>query len=155
MTKGMTPIRALRPAKVGNVQIAPSGAPLRADERGPFLIDTTENLIRQGHLVAPSEFQALMGWTSPQSASRALAAHRIFAMEIEGQRYFPTFFAHAIYNRRHLAAVTKQLGDLPGGAKLQFFGSRKGSLSGWTPLEALAAGRLKMVLQLASAYAEA
>lgn len=120
----------------------------------PPLLDTIENLIRQGHLVPLREFQALMGWTSSRSVARALLAHRIFAMDVEGQPHFPAFFADAIYSRRHLAAVTKQLGDLPGGAKLQFFGSRKGSLNGQTPLEALAAGQLETILRLAAAYAE-
>lgn len=72
----------------------------------------------------------------------------------EEQRYFPAFLADALYNRRHLAAVSRQLGSLPGGAKLQFFGSRKGSLNGQTPLEALAAARLEMISRLAAAYAE-
>ncbi|RCW71799.1 hypothetical protein [Pseudorhodoferax soli] len=120
----------------------------------PPLLDTIENLILQGHLVPLRDFQALMGWTSSRSVARALVAQRIFAMDVEGQPYFPAFFADAIYSRRHLAAVTKQLGDLPGGAKLQFFGSRKGSLNGQTPLEALAAGWLETILRLAAAYAE-
>ena len=46
------------------------------------------------------------------------------------------------------------LGDLPGGAKLQFFLTRKGSLGGETPLQALAAGRVAKVKDIAAAFAE-
>jgi len=144
----------MRTRQVVNVPGGMPMASLHTEGHGPPLIDSVENLIRQGHLVPLREFQTLMGWTSPQTVPRALAAHRIFAMDVRGVPYFPAFFADATYSRRHLAAVTKQLGDLPGGAKLQFFGSRKGSLSGQTPLEALAAGRLEMALRLAAAYAE-
>lgn len=153
MKKATVGARATRSGHVVNVPASAPMASLHTQEYEP-LIDSTWNLIRRGHLIPLREFQALMGWTSPQSVARALAAHRIFAMDVEGQPYLPAFFADAIYRRRHLAAVTKQLGDLPSGAKLQFFGSRNGSLGGQTPLEALAAGRLEIVLRLAAAYAE-
>lgn len=154
MKKPTADAHGMRTRQVVNV---PAGMPMASphtEDHRPPLIDSIDNLIRQGQLVPLGEFQALMGWTSSRSVARALAAHRIFAMDVEGQPYFPAFFADAIYSRRHLAAVTRQLGDLPAGAKLQFFGSRKGSLSGQTPLEALAAGRLEIVLRLAGAYAE-
>lgn len=154
MKRATVVAREMRAPQVATVQVTMPVAPLRAEIQRPLIIDTTENMILQGHLVPRPEFQALMGWTSPRSLTSALAAHRIFAMDFGEYLYFPVFFADAMYNRRHLAAVTKQLGNLPGGAKLQFFGSRKGSLSGQTPLEALAAGRLEMVLRLAAAYAE-
>ena len=46
------------------------------------------------------------------------------------------------------------LGDLPGGSKLQFFVTRKGSLGGKTPLEALATGGLAKVKDVTSAFVE-
>lgn len=145
MTKGKLVARAIQPAQVGSIQ---AGTP------APPLLDSTENLILRRHLVPLRTFQALIGWTSPRSVAKALGAHSIFAIDLKGQLYFPAFYADAIYSRRHLAAVKKQLGALPAGAKLQFFGSRKASLGGQTPLEALAAGRqLATVMQLAAAYA--
>lgn len=140
--------------RVASIQAGTPAALRRVEVQQPPLLDTPENLIRQQHLVPLGEFQARMSWKSPQSVSRALAAHRIFSMDVEGQAYFPTFFADAMYSRKHLAAVTRQLGNLPGAAKLQFFGSRKGSLNGQTPLQALAAGQLETILRLAAAYAE-
>jgi hypothetical protein len=53
-----------------------------------------------------------------------------------------------------IEAVAKVLEDLPDGSKLQFFLSHKGSLGGITPLEALAAGRMEEVLDVAAAFAE-
>lgn len=154
MKKAEVVARPMLPTRVANIQAGTPAALLRAEVQQPPLLDTPENLVRQQHLVPLREFQAQMKWASPQSVSRALAAHRIFSMDVQSQPYFPAFFADAIYRRRHLAAVTKQLGDLPGGAKLQFYGSRKGSLNGKTPLEALAAGQLETILRLAAAYAD-
>lgn len=121
----------------------------------PPIIDTTTNMVRAGYLIPSAEFRSMMGWRAPASLSKALAAGRVFALTSEGQEHFPSFFADPTYNRRQLYQVTKMLGNLPGGAKLQFFLARKGSLSGATPLAALASGRLEQVLRMAGAYAEA
>lgn len=120
----------------------------------PLVIDTTWNMIQKRQLVLASEFQCLMGWTSRRSVPRALAERRIFALEYDGQPYIPTFFANTSFKRRHLAAVSQALSCLPGGAKLQFFLARNAALGGDTPFQALAAGRLDKVLDLAAAYAE-
>lgn len=117
-------------------------------------INTTAELVRLGHLVSEAEFHKLMGWSSGQAVASALATRRVFAMELDSKRYFPSFFADPAYAREHLEAVAKQLGNLPGGAKFQFFVSRKGSLNGKTVLEALEAGKLELVLRLATAYSE-
>lgn len=120
----------------------------------PFVLDTTEEMVRHGYLVSRAEFQKLMGWSSAQTVARALADHRVFALALDSEMFFPTFFGDAAFDRRHLAAVSKMLGDLPGGAKLQFFISRKGSLGGKIVLEALADGQLERVLCNAAAFAE-
>lgn len=145
--------RTLRPVE-RNSRTALPAHPVREGDQEPLVVDSTTNLIRKRHLVSASEFQVLMGWTSPRSLARAVAARRIFAMTCEGQQYLPAFFSDPTYSRRQLSAVSRALGDLPGGAKFQFFVSRKGSLAGATPLEALSAGRLQKVLELAAAYVE-
>lgn len=121
----------------------------------PLVIDTTENMVKNGLLVKPDRFQELMGWATRQAVWKALASNRVFAMSLGPDRFFPVFFASHDYERKHLEEVTKALGDLPGGAKMQFFLSRKGSLNGKTVLEALAAGQVEKVLGLAAANAEA
>jgi len=119
-----------------------------------ILMDTTENMVRNGHLVSSATFQQLMGWASQQTVQAGLTEKRIFSMALDGEHYFPSFFADSAYDVKQLSAVTKTLGDLPGGAKMQFFVSKKGSLRGKTTLEALAAGQFVQVMRSAAAFAE-
>jgi hypothetical protein len=77
-----------------------------------------------------------------QALSKALAARRVFFVEHQGARYYPSFFADPKYERRQIETVSKALGDLPGGAKLAFMTTPKASLAGRTPLEALAVGEV-------------
>jgi hypothetical protein len=116
--------------------------------------DTTEAMVEKGQLIDPVKFQELMGWKSRQAVWKAAHSNRVFFIEHRAQRYFPTFYANPAYQRSHLEAVTKILGDLPGGSKLQFFLTRKGSLGGKTSLEALATGDLAKVKRVAEAFAE-
>ncbi len=122
---------------------------------GPLILDTPEAMIHRGQLVPPAEFQQLMGWATRQAVWKAVENHRVFYLAHKAERYFPTFYSDTAHDRRRLGAVTKLLGDLPGGSKLQFFLTRKGSLGGETPLQALAAGRFAKVRDVAAAFAEA
>lgn len=101
----------------------------------------TDGLIRQHALLDSGVFITRLGWTR-QALSKALAARRVFFVEHQGARYFPAFYSDKRYDRRHLEAITKLLGDLPGGAKLQFFLNPRGSLGRRTPLQALERGQL-------------
>lgn len=119
-----------------------------------WILDTTEAMVNKGQLVPPSQFKDLMGWAGRQAVWKAAESHRVFYLTYKAERYFPAFYCDPTYDRRHLEAVTKVLGDLPGGSKLQFFLTRKGSLGGDTPLQALAAGRVAKVKDVAAAFAE-
>lgn len=119
-----------------------------------WVLDTTEAMVDTGQLVPPTEFKDLMGWASRQAVWKAAESHRVFYLTYNAERYFPTFYCDPTYDRRHLEAVTKVLGDLPGGSKLQFFLTCKGSLGGDTPLQALASGRVAKVKDVAAAFAE-
>lgn len=110
-------------------------------------------LIRKKALLPPTVFCERMSWTK-QSLSKALLANRVFFVEEEGMRYYPAFFADRSMERRHLEAVSKLLGDMPGSAKLQFFDTAKGSLGGVTPLQALKEGKFEAVKTAAAAFAE-
>ena len=118
------------------------------------ILDTAEDLIKKGQLLDASTFQEAMGWKTRQAISKAVEDRRVFAIMHKSARYYPAFYADPRYDRTHLEAVAKQLADLPGGAKLQFFLTRKGSLGGKTPLEALAAGLFVKVKAVAAAFAE-
>lgn len=146
-------LRKLRLALSAALDVVADVAPAPLS-KAPLSLDSTENLVRAGHLVSTEEFQALMGWASRQAVSKALKDHRVFSLDIGTKSYFPAFLADDTYGRKQLATVSKALGDLPGGAKLQFFITRKGSLGGKTTLEALAAGKIDMVLNNAAAFAE-
>lgn len=105
-----------------------------------------------GHgLLDEAQFAARLGWTVDR-VDRALSRNSIFAVSIAGARYFPPFLADLSYSRRHLSAVCRLLGTLPGPSKLQFFSTPKGSLGGDTPLEALLKRRFAAVRVAAQGY---
>jgi len=111
-------------------ELARSGA---ANEEFPEAAETARSMISKGDLLDSAAFAERMGWTK-QVLSKALAAHRVFFLEVHGLRYFPAFYADRLQERRNLEAATKVLGDLPGSSKLQFFTNPRGSLSRLTPL---------------------
>lgn len=154
-------VRGLRGATVetsagGQKKAAPSELPpvAHGDGGAALVLDSTAVMVSRGQLVTPGVFQELMGWSTRQALSKAAKSQRIFSLTHKAQRYFPTFFADPTYDRRHLEMVSKAMGDLPGGSKLQFFLTRKGSLGGETPLQALAAGRVAKVKDIAAAFAQ-
>lgn len=112
-----------------------------------------ENYVSKVGLVPEHEFAARSNWSSKQLI-RAIASQRVFFVEVEGIRKFPTFFLETQYSRRQLEAITRAMGGLHGGSKLQFFVSPKGSLGGITPLVALRQGNYKLVKSCAQAFAE-
>lgn len=133
---------------------AKAGAAKRAKTPQALGLDTAEAMIKKGQLLDAVTFQEAMGWKTRQAVSKAVEDRRVLAIMHKSARYFPAFYTDPRYDRAHLEAVTKQLADLPGGAKLQFFLTRKGSLGGKTPLEALAAGLFVKVKAVAAASAE-
>lgn len=127
---------------------APAGQPA-ADAIRTRLVQ----MIQAGQLLASTDFLSRLGLTK-QALSKAVGANRMFYIDFRGDRHFPAFYVDPMYSRAQLETVTKLLGDLPGGAKLQFFMTRKGSLAGLTPLEAIAQGKLAKVKDVAAAFAD-
>lgn len=128
--------------------------PLTVHEDFPEAAKTARAMISKGDLLDSVAFADRMAW-SKQALSKALASHRVFFVEFEGTRYFPAFYADPNQERRHLEAVTKIMGDLPGSSKLQFFLNPRGSLSKLTPLQAVQRGMLTQVKNAAAGFAEA
>jgi len=110
--------------------------------------------IKMQGLLNPSDFTKRLNWTR-QALSKALRANRVFFVEARGDRYFPAFFTDPRHERRHLEAVSRVLGDVPGGGKWLFFTTPKGSLSGLTPLQALDKGQLVAVKAAAERFTQA
>lgn len=91
---------------------------------------------------------------SRQALSKAVQAHRLFAVEAGGERLYPAFFADADLDRRQLERVAKELGELPGWQKWEFFTTPKASLGGLTPVEALKRGRYTETRRAAIGFLE-
>lgn len=152
-------VRILGPLPVGAVV----GEVPRRNERATPVAAPTDtasaienhlaSLVRRGVLTESDPLCEKLGWTR-QSLSKALKAQRIFFVERAGTRLFPAFFADPQYDRRQLEAVSKAMGPLPGGAKLQFFLSHRGSLGGKSVLEALQRGQKDKVIAAAHAFLE-
>jgi deoxyribodipyrimidine photolyase-like uncharacterized protein len=110
--------------------------------------------IKMEELLDSSNFTKRLNWTR-QALSKALRANRVFFLEARGDRYFPAFFTDPRHERRHLEAVSRMLGDVPGGGKWLFFTTPKGSLSGLTPIQALDKGQLVAVKAAAERFTQA
>lgn len=110
--------------------------------------------IKRQELLNSSNFTKRLNWTR-QALSKALRAKRVFFLEARGDRYFPAFFTDPRHERRHLEAVSRMLGDVPGGGKWLFFTTPKGSLSGLTPIQALDKGQLVAVKAAAERFTQA
>jgi hypothetical protein len=116
-------------------------------------VQAMRKLVLEGILVAPAAFVAMLN-VSRQALSKALKAHRVFFVEVDGERYFPAFFADARLERRQVEQVSQALGELPGSSKLQFFLNPKASMEGLTPIESLAADGYSRVKIAAQGFAE-
>ena len=110
--------------------------------------------IKMQELLDSSNFTKRLNWTR-QALSKALRANRVFFLEARGDRYFPAFFTDPRHERRHLEAVSRMLGDVPGSGKWIFFTTPKGSLSGLTPIQALDNGQLGAVKAAAERFTQA
>jgi hypothetical protein len=124
-------------------------AALREEENGLRQRDLVE-----GRLLHSAAMREKLGITR-QALSAALRAQRIFALHgASGDYLYPAFFADPALDRAVLEKVCRALGNLPGGAKWEFFTQPRQSLGRKTPLQALAKGKVDAVLVAAAAFAE-
>jgi hypothetical protein len=110
-------------------------------------------MVTNGALVYSAAFVERLKVTR-QALSKALKSHRVFYLEVGGQRFYPDFYLDTRLERRQVELVSQSLGELPGASKLQFFVTKKASLEGQTPLEALARGQFSRVRTAAQGFAE-
>jgi len=131
---------------------ANDGKLISSAERGGA-VAAMKKMVQEERLIDSTSFVERKN-VSRQALSKALKAHRLFYVEVDGQRYIPSFFLDARLESRQLEGVSKALGELPGPSKLQFFVTRKASLSGKTPIDALADGQYSRVRTAAEGFAE-
>lgn len=108
-------------------------------------------LVQRKGLLTEDELAQKVG--SRQWVSYAKKTGRLFSVVAhDGADFYPAFFACSLADRRALGAVSKALGPIPGRSKFHFFTSSSIMLS-MTPLEALAGGRMKLVMRAAAGFA--
>lgn len=110
--------------------------------------------IDSGELITAAELGERLSM-SKQAVSRAATTGRMFTVEApSGKKVFPAFYADPQLDRAVLERISKELGQLPGPSKWQFFTTGKVSLDGKSPLEAISDGQVDKVLAAASAFRE-
>lgn len=109
--------------------------------------------LRTGRLLLPEEMRYQLGVTR-QALALAVREHRMFALDgPQGKKIYPAFFADSRYRREELAKVSRALGGVNGEVKWEFFTTRRESLGGRKPLDALAqGGAVEDVLKSAVAF---
>jgi hypothetical protein len=135
------------------VRLATAAEPLLPPAEREKAGQAMQRLADEGQLITPAAFAEGLQFTR-QALSKALKARRVFYVDVQGRRHFPAFFLDPRYERRQLEDVCRALGELPGASKLQFFLTRKASLQGATPLEALVNGQFTRVRVAAAGFAE-
>lgn len=146
---------ALLSGKIDEVRnrLAASDGKLISSAEREGAVAAMKKMVQEERLIGSTSFVERKN-VSRQALSKALKAHRLFYVEVDGQRYIPSFFLDARLESRQLEGVSKALGELPGPSKLQFFVTRKASLSGKTPIDALADGLYSRVRTAAEGFAE-
>ena len=104
-------------------------------------------------LVDEEQFARLSGMAA-ELVAKAVAQGSMFYVARDGSAQYPSLFADPRIDQRHVKAVCRRLGDLPGGSKWQFFTTPKGSLGGITPLDSVQLGMREKVLRAAEGFAE-
>ncbi|MBF6986489.1 hypothetical protein [Cupriavidus sp. IK-TO18] len=115
-------------------------------------LHTRRRLVKEGQLVPLATARARLGVTR-QFLNQLLSKRCMFTVDVNNERYIPAFYLSTELDRRKLEEATELLGDLPGWSKFQFFTTRKASLNGLTPLEALQHGMVEEVMSAAEAFA--
>lgn len=120
--------------------------------------DNLARLTTVGALVNAEAFMASVGVSGEQLES-AVAARKLFRVEMDGKRWYPAFYADPSLNRAELEHVCSLLGDVSAAVRWLFFTTPRGSLAPppvgvpRTPLDALRAGAFDQVVKTASAFA--
>lgn len=113
-------------------------------------------IINDEHLIIEADFLARAGITK-EVLSQKLREHRIFSIaewvhKDLGESYYPAFFVNRQYDLSSLEAVSIALRASPSERKYRFFTTPVAALGNKTPLEVIASGKLKCVVDAAKAF---
>jgi hypothetical protein len=112
-----------------------------------------QSLVAQKKLLSSGDMQEALAVTR-QALSAAIKASRMFTVEVDGQTYYPAFFADGNVDRAVLEKISRMLGTMPGWMKWDFFTASRGSLGDVSPLDALRKGKVSEVERIAQAEVE-
>ncbi|MGA7779098.1 MAG: hypothetical protein WCA85_15515 [Paraburkholderia sp.] len=108
-------------------------------------------LVEAGDLLTAASLQVALS-TSKQALSLATRERKLFMLNIDGNEYYPAFFARPVAPRRTLEHVCQELGSLPGWLKWDFFTAPRETLGRMSALEALADGEEELVCKVARGF---
>ena len=114
-----------------------------------------QRLVATKALITAEELAGALGKVSLLDLDKAVQAGRLFQVDVDGNPYYPAFYAAQDMDRTRLERVIKVLSGLNGWSQWQFFTTPKGSLGDITPLEALQRKRMfAAVLRSARGFVE-
>lgn len=109
--------------------------------------------LRKKQLLTRSEFRKHFA-TSEAGLKRMVVAGSVFAVDVDGVEYFPTFLTAPTVNRRRLQSVCRILVPAPPWCRLDYLESKHANLGGITPLELLSDNvRYRHLREMARAWA--
>ncbi|WP_431273469.1 hypothetical protein ACQ858_14890 [Variovorax ureilyticus] len=109
-------------------------------------------LVADGHLVASNAMSSFLG--GPIELLEAISRGRVFYVEVDGTRFYPTFFLDKKLNPARVERVMRKLVGLDVWGRYQFFTTPQTSLDGMTPIDALKHGLTAQVEEAAEGLAE-
>lgn len=137
---------------------AEKGIPLEnqefLDRFGKKELERRAELEEKGELIGSRDLAERIG-LSRQAITKAVHDLRMFSLDgALGRKLYPAFFADDSIDRHQLQAVSRELENLAGSSKWQFFTNPRLSLGKKTPIEALRNGKYHEVLAAAKAFRE-
>ena len=107
--------------------------------------------VRRGELLPIGILADFMG-TTVESLAESVAARRLFSVPVGDKSYLPSFYCEPGVAREYLELIIPWLKPYAPWTKFVFFTSRKISLGGSTPVQALRRGDFPSVLRVVRCF---
>ena len=141
---------ATREQAQSSIAHAPTSEDFRADDQ----LATDEMgsaYVRRGELLPIGILANFMG-TTVESLAESVAARRLFSVPVGDKSYLPSFYCEPGVAREDLELIIPWLEPYAPWTKFVFFTSRKISLGGSTPVQALRRGDFPSVLRAVRSF---